>query len=105
MIECDKIQPVKNLSAALPLSIPSRNAIAFKILGAISLSHFLNDIMQSLMLAIYPLFKSEFHLDFAQVGLITMAFQVTASLPQPLIGNYTEIIISTGTPGLNVTLI
>ncbi|HET9112396.1 MAG TPA: MFS transporter [Burkholderiales bacterium] len=81
---------MKNSSAALPLSIPPRNATAFKILGAISLSHFLNDIMQSLMLAIYPLFKSEFHLDFAQVGLITMAFQVTASLLQPLIGNYTD---------------
>ena len=46
--------------------------------------------MQSLMLAIYPLLKSEFHLDFAQIGLITLAFQVTASLLQPLIGNYTD---------------
>ncbi len=46
--------------------------------------------MQSLMLAIYPLFKTEFHLNFGQIGLITMVFQVTASLLQPMIGNYTD---------------
>jgi FSR family fosmidomycin resistance protein-like MFS transporter len=63
---------------------------AFKVLGAISFSHFLNDMMQSLMLAIYPLFKSGFNLSFAQIGLITLTFQCTASLLQPLVGFYTD---------------
>jgi len=63
---------------------------AFKVLGAISFSHFLNDTIQSLMLAIYPLFKTDFHLSFAQIGLITLAFQFTASLLQPLVGYYTD---------------
>lgn len=66
------------------------NGPVFKVLGAISFSHFLNDTMQSLMLAIYPLFKTEFHLNFAQIGLITLAFQFTASLLQPLVGYYTD---------------
>lgn len=63
---------------------------AFKVLGAISFSHFLNDMMQSLMLAIYPLFKADFQLSFAQIGLITLTFQCTASLLQPLVGLYTD---------------
>jgi FSR family fosmidomycin resistance protein-like MFS transporter len=63
---------------------------AYKVLGAISFSHFLNDMMQSLMLAIYPLFKSGFNLSFAQIGMITLTFQCTASLLQPLVGFYTD---------------
>ena len=62
----------------------------FKVLGAISFSHFLNDTIQSLMLAIYPLFKSGLGLSFAQIGLITLAFQCTASLLQPIVGFYTD---------------
>lgn len=63
---------------------------AYRVLGAISFSHFLNDTMQSLMVALYPLFKSDFQLSFTQVGLITLAFQFTASLLQPLVGLYTD---------------
>jgi FSR family fosmidomycin resistance protein-like MFS transporter len=63
---------------------------AYPILGIISFCHFLNDMMQSLMPAIYPLLKQSFHLDFAQVGLITFTNQVLASLLQPLIGSYTD---------------
>ena len=63
---------------------------AYRILGAISFSHFLNDTIQSLMLAIYPLFKSGLGLSFAQIGLITLAFQCTASLLQPVVGFYTD---------------
>ena len=63
---------------------------AFEILGAISLSHFLNDMLQSLILAIYPLLKSTFSLSFAQIGLITLTYQVTASVFQPLVGLYTD---------------
>jgi MFS transporter, FSR family, fosmidomycin resistance protein len=70
--------------------IPLDESTRFPVLSAISFSHFLNDMMQSLMLAIYPLFKSEFHLSFAQIGLITLAFQFTASLLQPLVGLYTD---------------
>ncbi len=62
----------------------------FDVLGAISISHFLNDSIQSLMLAVYPLFRSQFHLSFAQIGLITLAYQLTASIIQPLVGRYTD---------------
>ncbi|MHC1744485.1 MAG: MFS transporter [Syntrophobacteraceae bacterium] len=62
----------------------------FKVLGAISFSHFLNDMLQSLIPAIYPLLKSSFSLSFTQIGLITLAFQLTASLLQPLVGLYTD---------------
>jgi FSR family fosmidomycin resistance protein-like MFS transporter len=60
------------------------------ILLAISFSHFLNDSMQSLLPAIYPLLKHEFNLNFVQIGFLTFTFQVTASLLQPLIGLYTD---------------
>lgn len=63
---------------------------AFRVLGAISLSHFLNDTMQSLIMAMYPIIKGDFHLSFAQIGLITFTFQATASLLQPLVGMYTD---------------
>nr|WP_154325240.1 MFS transporter [Pantoea sp. 201603H] len=63
---------------------------AFRILGAISLAHLLNDMIQSLILAIYPLLRAEFSLSFVQIGLITLTFQITASLLQPVIGSYTD---------------
>ncbi len=69
---------------------PSSDKTAFRVLGVISFSHFLNDMIQSLMLAVYPLFKVEFALNFAQIGLITLCFQFTASLLQPLVGYYTD---------------
>ena len=62
----------------------------YTVLFAISFSHFLNDTLQSLIPSIYPLIKSDFHLSFTQVGLITLTFQLTASLLQPLVGNYTD---------------
>ena len=62
----------------------------YPVLGAISFSHLLNDMIQSLILAIYPLLKSGFHLSFAQVGLITLTYQLTASLLQPLVGMVTD---------------
>lgn len=60
------------------------------IILAVSFCHMINDIMQSLLAAIYPMLKSDFHLDFWQIGMLTMAFQVTASLLQPVIGMYTD---------------
>lgn len=62
----------------------------FSILGAISVSHFLNDTIQSLILAVYPLLKGTFALSFTQIGLITLVYQITASLFQPIIGLYTD---------------
>jgi FSR family fosmidomycin resistance protein-like MFS transporter len=63
---------------------------AFTVLGAISVCHLLNDMMQSLLAAIYPILKHNYALSFAQVGLLTFTFQVTASLLQPAIGLYTD---------------
>jgi MFS transporter, FSR family, fosmidomycin resistance protein len=63
---------------------------AYIVLGGISFSHFLNDTMQSLIPSVYPIFKDSYALDFAQIGLITLAFQFTASLLQPLVGHFTD---------------
>jgi len=63
---------------------------AFAVLGAVSFSHFLNDLMQSLIPSIYPILKANYALDFGQIGLITMAFMFTSSLLQPLVGLYTD---------------
>src|SRR5271157_5355135 len=63
---------------------------AFKVLGAISFSHFLNDTIQSLIVAIYPPLKGRFQLNFAQIGIITLSYQLTASLLQPIVGLYTD---------------
>jgi FSR family fosmidomycin resistance protein-like MFS transporter len=76
----------KSFTADAAAATPTR----FKVLGAISFSHFLNDMMQSLIVAIYPLLKGEFHLSFVQIGLITLTYQICASLLQPLIGIYTD---------------
>jgi FSR family fosmidomycin resistance protein-like MFS transporter len=65
-------------------------AIAMKVLLTISFCHFLNDMMQSIIPAIYPILKDAFHLSFAQIGLITLTCQLTASLLQPLVGIYTD---------------
>jgi len=71
-------------------SRPAADTTRFKVLGAISVSHLLNDMMQSLLLAMYPMLKGGFSLSFAQIGLITLTYQVTASLLQPLVGLYTD---------------
>jgi MFS transporter, FSR family, fosmidomycin resistance protein len=63
---------------------------AYMVLSGISFSHFLNDTMQSLIPSVYPIFKASYALDFAQIGMITLAFQFTASLLQPLIGHFTD---------------
>jgi MFS transporter, FSR family, fosmidomycin resistance protein len=79
------------LQPAVVLS-PSKKAAkaVFPILAAISFCHLLNDLVQSLIAAVYPMLKASFHLDFGQIGLITLTFQVTASLLQPVVGLYTD---------------
>ncbi len=62
----------------------------YAVLLAVSFSHLLNDTIQSLIPSIYPSVKETFHLTFTQVGLITLTFQLTASLLQPLVGFYTD---------------
>ncbi len=62
----------------------------FRVLAAVSFCHVLNDMMQSLLPSIYPILKSSFHLNFTQIGFITLTFQITASLLQPVIGHYTD---------------
>lgn len=73
-----------------PVAPPLKAKPAFGILAAISSSHMINDMMQSLILAMYPILKGEFALSFAQIGLITLTYQLTASLLQPLIGLFTD---------------
>jgi len=68
----------------------SADGTVLVVIVAVSLCHFINDVMQSLLAAIYPLLKDSYHLDFWQIGVLTMAFQGTASLLQPLIGMYTD---------------
>ncbi|MDB5130804.1 MAG: fsr [Mucilaginibacter sp.] len=62
----------------------------FGILMAISVGHFLNDMLQSIIPSVYPLLKRNFHLNFTQIGLITFTFQVTSSLLQPFVGLFTD---------------
>ncbi|MDE2018044.1 MAG: MFS transporter, partial [Hyphomicrobiales bacterium] len=63
---------------------------ALGILAAISLSHGINDLLQAVSPALYPVFKSDFGLSFAQVGIITLCFQLTASILQPIVGAVTD---------------
>lgn len=70
---------------------PARmDATTWAILCAVSLCHMMNDVMQSLLAAIYPILKADFALDFWQIGALTLAFQGTAALLQPAIGMYTD---------------
>ena len=76
--------------AATATSGVTAQTAAIPILISLSFCHFLNDLIQSLIPALYPLLKSEFSLDFTQIGIITLAFQLTASLLQPTVGFYTD---------------
>jgi MFS transporter, FSR family, fosmidomycin resistance protein len=78
---------VEDASPALKASVAGP---AYVVLIGISFSHFLNDTMQSLIASVYPILKDNYALDFAQIGLITLAFQFTASLLQPLVGHFTD---------------
>jgi FSR family fosmidomycin resistance protein-like MFS transporter len=80
-------------AAPQPGARPASDALhgtTYPVIAAISFSHLLNDMMQSVLIAIYPMIKSGMHLSFGQIGLITFAYQLTASLLQPVIGLYTD---------------
>ena len=76
-------------AATPPVHAGTRGAV-LTTLVSLSFCHLLNDLMQSLIPALYPMVKAQFGLDYTQVGLITLAFQLTASLLQPTIGFYTD---------------
>ena len=78
----------KQVSA--PILVGQAEGAAFAIVGALAVSHMLNDTMQSLMPALYPMLKQNLGLDFGEVGLITLCFQITASLLQPIVGIVTD---------------
>jgi FSR family fosmidomycin resistance protein-like MFS transporter len=80
------------LSEATATLSPAQTAgrTTFSILAAISFCHLLNDMMQSLLPALYPMLKSSYALSFGQIGLLTFTYQITASLLQPLIGLFTD---------------
>ena len=75
--------------AAMP-PLVTRERATLAIILALSFCHMLNDTIQSLIPSIYPMLKTNYGLDFAQIGLITLTFQITASILQPLVGLYTD---------------
>jgi FSR family fosmidomycin resistance protein-like MFS transporter len=79
---------INGISAGAQTNV--RESTVFRILAAISFCHLLNDMIQSLIPAIYPILKTSFNLNFAQLGLITLTYQMTASLLQPVVGYYTD---------------
>ncbi|HTH97839.1 MAG TPA: MFS transporter [Stellaceae bacterium] len=76
------------ISQSAPSSLTQHAALP--VLFALSGTHLLNDMIQSLIPAVYPIIKTAYGLDFGQIGLITLTFQITASLFQPLVGHYTD---------------
>ncbi len=80
----------ESLASAPQAQTETQEKTILSILLAISVSHLLNDTIQSLIPAIYPVVKNSFQLSFTQIGLITLTFQLTASLLQPLVGFYTD---------------
>ncbi|NDH61854.1 MAG: MFS transporter [Alphaproteobacteria bacterium] len=80
--------------AAAPTATPapsaSANSTTFAVILSLSFCHLLNDMMQSLVPALYPILKDSYALSFGQIGLITLAFQCTASMLQPVVGMYTD---------------
>ena len=77
-------------TAAIARATSEHRPAALRVLGAVSASHLINDMMQSLIVAIYPVLQGRFALTFAQIGLITLTYQLTASLFQPVVGVYTD---------------
>jgi FSR family fosmidomycin resistance protein-like MFS transporter len=86
-----KESPVATISSPPSSPLPARvTETLFRILLTISFCHLLNDTVQTTIMAYYPVLKSSFHLSFARVGLITLTYQLTASILQPIIGMYTD---------------
>ncbi|NWC10445.1 MFS transporter [Pseudomonas agarici] len=76
--------------ATVASTAPQSSPLVMRIIGAVALAHLINDLIQSVLPSIYPMLKANYGLTFTQVGLITLTFQVTASLLQPWVGFYTD---------------
>src|ERR1700686_765573 len=83
------LEVMGTIQAATP-GLTLRERTSYAVLAMISFCHFLNDMIQSLLPAIYPILKGDFHLNFGQVGLITFTNQLTASVLQPVGGSFTD---------------
>ncbi|CAI8761043.1 fosmidomycin efflux pump [Pseudomonas sp. IT-P218] len=83
------ISNVQSATAAAPASSQS-SPLVMRIIGAVALAHLINDLIQSVLPSIYPMLKANYGLTFTQVGLITLTFQLTASLLQPWVGYHTD---------------
>ncbi len=84
---------VSNPSAtAIPTATPASTSspLVMRIIGAVALAHLVNDLIQAVLPSIYPMLKESYGLTFTQIGLITLTFQITASLLQPWVGYYTD---------------
>lgn len=79
-----------NAHAASPNQETDAQQLLVSIVGAVAISHGCNDFLQSMLPSIYPMLKDSYSLSYAQIGLITLVFQITASLLQPWIGMYTD---------------
>src|SRR5271157_1676630 len=89
--DIESADPIEPVAIAAPMrAVPAADGAAFAILGGLSFCHLLNDMIASLVPAIYPIFRDVFRLDYAQIGLITLTYQCTASIFQPLVGLYTD---------------
>lgn len=78
------------MTTTTEVAAPAAQRTAFAVIFAVAFCHGINDIMQSLLTAIYPILKTSYGLNYVQLGLLTLTFQLTASLLQPLIGIYTD---------------
>lgn len=76
--------------ATLASATSQSSPLAMRIIGAVALAHLINDLIQAVLPSIYPMLKASYGLTFTQVGLITLTFQLTASLLQPWVGYYTD---------------
>ena len=81
------LRETKVTNATTTADQPAASSTAFAIIAALSFCHMLNDMMQSLLAGIYPILKEGYALDFGQIGLMTLTFQITASLLQPLVAS------------------
>ena len=83
------ISTSQTAASAAPVT-PQSSPLVMRIIGAVALAHLINDLIQSVLPSIYPMLKDSYGLTFTQVGLITLTFQLTASLLQPWVGYYTD---------------
>lgn len=90
LLTADAEQIIACFMTTIPLPSAAARRPLMPVLAALSIAHLLNDLVQSMIPALYPLIKEAYNLDFVQIGLITLAFQVTSSLLQPLLGYVTD---------------